>query len=129
MSKELIYGDITYQINGVLFNVHNKLGRYCNEKQYSDAIEKELKESGLIYEREKILPPSFEGEAKGRNRIDFFVQNKIILEVKAKNIVGREDYYQSRRYLEAFKVKLALIVNFRSKELRIKRILNSNVNE
>lgn len=129
MSKELIYGGITYQINGVLFNVHNELGRYCNEKQYSDAIEKKLKESGLIYEREKILPPSFDGETKGRNKIDFLIQNKIILEVKVKNIVGREDYYQSRRYLEALKVKLALIVNFRNRELRIKRILNPNVNE
>lgn len=129
MSKELIYGGITYQINGVLFNVHNELGRYCNEKQYSDAIVKKLKESGLIYEREKILPPSFDGETKGRNKIDFLIQNKIILEVKVKNIVGREDYYQSRRYLEALKVKLALIVNFRNRELRIKRILNPNVNE
>jgi GxxExxY protein len=129
MSKELIYGDISYKINGILFNVHNELGRYCNEKQYSDAIEKKLAESGLVYEREKILPPSFDGEAKGRNRIDFLIQNKIILEIKAKNIVGREDYYQSRRYLGALKVKLALIVNFRSKELRIKRILNSSVNE
>lgn len=129
MREKLIYGDITYVINGILFKVHNELGKYCNEKQYSDAIEKKLKDSGLIYEREKILLPSFEGELKGRNRVDFLINNKIVLEIKAKSIVGREDYYQSRRYLEALKIKLALVVNFRSKELRIKRILNPNAKE
>ena len=41
---DLIYSDLTYKINGILFTVHNQLGRYCNEKQYSDLIEKLLKD-------------------------------------------------------------------------------------
>jgi hypothetical protein len=41
--KTLIYEDLTYKINGILFSVQNKLGRYCNEKQVCDAIEDGLK--------------------------------------------------------------------------------------
>jgi hypothetical protein len=66
--SELIYEDLTYKINGVLFAVHNELGRFCNEKQYSDAIESFLRKLNINYGREKILPPSFEGELSGRNK-------------------------------------------------------------
>ncbi|MGC9048739.1 MAG: GxxExxY protein [Patescibacteria group bacterium] len=91
----LVYPDLSYKINGILFAVHNELGRFCNEKQYADAIEGYCKKIGIKYEREKILPPSFIGELKGRNKIDFLIEDKIILEVKAKRILQREDYYQT----------------------------------
>lgn len=124
---DLLHKDLTYKINGILFTVHNELGRYRNEKQYCDAIEQKLKEAGINYEREKVLPPSFNGETKGRNRIDFLIAGVIILEIKAKDIIDKEDYYQTRRYLDTFGRKLAILVNFRNKTLRIKRVLNSNV--
>jgi GxxExxY protein len=86
--SELIYPDLSYEITGALFKVQNNLGRFCNEKQYADAIEQELKVRKIKYEREKILPPSFEAETQGRNRIDFVIEDKIILEIKAKKNLG-----------------------------------------
>lgn len=82
----------------------------------------------MKYEREKILPPSFENEMRGRNKVDFFIENKIVLEVKAKRIITKDDYYQIRRYLDALNIKLGIIVNFRSNYLHPKRILNPNSN-
>ena len=124
---DLIYSDLTYKINGILFTVHNQLGRYCNEKQYSDLIEKLLKDLKMLFEREKILPQSFIGEKSGRNKVDFLIENKVILEIKSRRIITKEDYYQVRRYLEALKLKLGIIVNFRNLYLRPKRILNSSI--
>lgn len=129
MRQNLIYGDLTYKINGLLYSVHNERGRFSSEQQYCDAIEQQLKESLLSYEREKILPPSFLGETRGRNKIDFLIEDKVILEIKARRVITREDYYQIRRYLEAFGKKLGIIVNFRRKFLEPKRILNSKVRE
>jgi len=126
---KLIYPELSYKINGVLFSVHNELGRYCNEKQYADAIEKKIKELKHIYEREKNIPPLFNGEMKGRNKVDFIIENKIIIEIKSKRVMGRNDYYQTRRYLNAFNKKLAILANFRDKYLRPKRILNSDFKE
>lgn len=126
---KLIYHDTTFKINGALFSVQNELGRYRNEQQYSDAIEQKLKKAGLSYKREYAIPVSFDGEAPGRSRVDFLIEDKIILEVKAKDFVTKEDYYQIRRYLDSAQLKLGLLVNFRNKSLRIKRILNSNVEE
>ncbi len=128
-STKLIYSDLTYQINGILFDVHNNLGKYCNEKQYCDSIENNLKKSSINFEREKYLPPSFEGEKQIRNKVDFLIENKVILEIKAKRFISKEDYYQIKRYLQALKIKLGILVNFRSKFLHPKRILNSAVSE
>jgi GxxExxY protein len=98
---KLIYPEFSYKITGVLFDTHNNLGRFCNEQQYSDFIENEFKKLKIEYEREKILPKFFQAEHKGRNRIDFLIKNEIVLEIKAKRLILREDYYQTRRYLTA----------------------------
>lgn len=128
-STEPVYYELSYKICGILFAVHNELGRYRNEKQYGDAIERYFKLYGIAYKRELVLPKSFNGEAAGRNKVDFLVDDKIILEIKVKRIVERIDYYQSKRYLVALNKKLALLVNFRDKFLRPKRILNSLAKE
>jgi len=110
-----------------LFKTHNTLGKNCSEGQYSDFVEKLLKESGIKYEREKILPPIFDGEKAGRNKVDFLIDNKIILELKSKKVISKDDYYQVKRYLTALSKKLGIIVNFRSSYIYPKRILNSSV--
>ena len=121
MSKNLIYPELSYKITGILFKVHNELGRYCKEKQYQDIIEEILRNKNIRFEREKEIPisPKISG-----NRIDFIIDNKIILECKAKPIITKQDYYQILRYLEASNIKLGLLVNFRNNYLRPKRILN-----
>ncbi len=123
----LIHPELSYKISGVLFAVHNELGRFRNEQQYADAIESYLKLYELPFEREKVMPQSFEGEHVGRNKVDFIIADSIILEIKAKRMLERTDYYQTRRYLMTLGKKLALLVNFRDKFLRPKRILNSLV--
>ena len=126
---KIIYPELSYIINGILFKTHNTLGKNCSEGQYSDFVEKLLKESGIKYEREKILPPIFDGEKAGRNKVDFLIDNKIIiiLELKSKKVISKDDYYQVKRYLTALSKKLGIIVNFRSSYIYPKRILNSSV--
>lgn len=125
MKQELIYKELSYSINGALFDVQNELGRYCSEKQYGDLLEIKLKERNLNFEREKFLPESFEGEKSNRNRIDFIVNDSIIIELKVKRVIERADFYQVKRYLTAFNKRLGLIVNFREKFLQPKRVINS----
>jgi GxxExxY protein len=128
MKKEVIFPELSYKICGLCFNIHNSLGRYLNEKQYGDALENLLKENNISYDREIPLPQAFKGEKERRNIADFVVDNKIIVELKAKDIVLKNDYYQIMRYLVSFNKKLGIIFNFRQKVLRPKRILNSEAN-
>jgi GxxExxY protein len=83
-----------------------------------------LKEKGIKYAREEFLPPSFEGEGN-RNKPDFIIEDKIIIDFKAKNFITKEDYYQMRRYLASINLKLGIIYNFRCQVLIPKRVINS----
>lgn len=130
MQKDkIIFPELSFKINGVLFAVRKEQGRFKNEKQYCDAIEEKFRQLNIIFEREKILEPSFPGEKSGRNRIDFLVENKIILEIKAKPFLTKTDYYQTRRYLSSLNKKLAILVNMRRNYIHPKRILNSEIKE
>lgn len=124
MKNNLVYAGLSYKITGLLFEVHNELGIYCNEKQYADLFEAKLRENNYKHEREKILPESFQGEKFGRNRIDFIIEDKVVIEFKYKRVINKQDFYQLMRYLVALNKKLGFIVNFRAKYLTPKRVLN-----
>lgn len=128
-TNNVVYPELSYRINGILFKVRKDLGQFKNEKQYCDAIEEELKRANIKYEREKRLDISFNGERPCRNIVDFLISDKIILEVKAKPFITKSDYYQTRRYLGALNKKLAILVNMRRYCVNPKRILNSESEE
>jgi len=124
MDEKILHKELSYTICGLCFETHNELGPFCSEKSYADFLEQLFKESGILYEREKPIPVSFAGEANRRNIPDFIIEDKIILDVKAKRLVLKDDYYQMKRYLVASGKDLGLIVNFHQKYLSPKRVLN-----
>lgn len=123
ISPELIYPELSYKIYGLLYRVHNELGRFKSEKSYGDALELELQKEKVSYVREQSLPLPTDQFSR-RNVADFVVDDKIVLELKVKAFITPEDYYQMKRYLDSGKFKLGLIVNFRQKYLRPKRVAN-----
>ncbi len=122
--RQLVYPELSYKLTGIFFKVHNKLGRFCREKQYTDWLEVILKDESVRYGREVDLF-SVENVGPRGNRADFVIERLIIVDLKAKRFVTKDDYYQMRRYLRAANMKLGLIVNFRSSCLKPKRVLNS----
>jgi len=127
MYQKIIHKDLSYKINGLCFKIHKKLGRFCREKQYSDNLEALLIEDGIKYVREFEIS-NLTDSPKG-NKADFIIENKIIIDVKAKKFITKEDYYQILRYLSGAKLELGLIVNFRDRHLKPKRVLNSELQD
>jgi GxxExxY protein len=124
--KKILYPELSYKLTGLCFKVHKELGRFCREKQYSDRLEQLLKESSILYQRE-YDPGNLDPKNLKGNKVDFLIENKIILEVKAKKFITKEDYNQMQRYLQSSGLELGLIVNFRNTYLKPKRILNTKL--
>lgn len=124
-TNEIIYKELSYLINGLLFEIHNKLGRFCREKQYGDALEKVLQRENIKYQREKNLPTELITNQRS-NIADFVIEEKLVVDLKAKPLVTKEDYRQMQNYLQAGNYKLGLIVNFRSRYLKPLRVVKIN---
>jgi len=104
--------------------VHNKLGNKYQEKHYQRAIEIKLKELGLSYKREQRVDVKFDNDKLGEFLLDFVIDDKIILELKTIWRITQDDVKQVLRYLEATKLKLAIIANFKHQRLEYRRVLN-----
>ena len=113
---ELRYPELSFGIMGLCFAVHNEQGRFSREKQYGDGLEEKLKETGVPYHRELRIGDT-------NNTVDFLIDNKIAIELKAKPFLLREDYEQIQRYLQASGIRLGILVNFRGTHVRSHRII------
>lgn len=113
---KIIYPDLSYKINGILFATHNEIGPYAREKQVGDVIERLLKEKRIYYLRECRISDS-------GNIADFIIDKKIILELKCKRVLVRNDYEQIQRYLQETQLKLGMLVNFRNQYIKPIRII------
>lgn len=106
--------------------VHNHLGNGFQEVVYQRAMQIEMNLQGLNYVREFEMPLFYKGESIGTRRVDFFVDDKIMVEIKA--IVQLEDVHlaQAINYLEAYKMEIGLLINFGNTKLQFKRVMKPN---
>ncbi|MDO9231239.1 MAG: GxxExxY protein [bacterium] len=125
-SEKIIYKDLCYEIVGICFKIQDRLGRFCKEKQYSDEFEKWLIEKKIKYKREFALNKLENNDING-NIVDFIIEEKLLIDFKAKKFITKEDYGQMQRYLVSSKLKLGLLINFRESYLKPKRVINSKV--
>lgn len=120
--KQLLYKELSYELVGMFFEIQKQLGRFCRERQYGDCLEVLLKNRGIEHQREYPVPIA----DRASNFVDFLIDDTIIVELKAKPFITKEDYFQMQRYLQTANKEMGILINFRQYYLRPKRILNSH---
>ena len=124
----MLYEDLTRKIIGCAMEVHRHMGNGFQEVIYQRALAIEMELAGLLFEREMELSIYYKEKAIGSRRVDFFVENKIMVELKA--LIKLEDVHlaQAINYLEAYRMKVGLLINFGGKSLEFKRVHNNSLN-
>lgn len=120
----LVCPELSYQIVGILFNVHNDLGFGYQEKYYQKAIALEFKKAGIKFQEQVSLPINFKDQKIGRYFLDFLVENKIVVEIKRHDQFHKRDIQQVYSYLKHFNLQLGILVSFTKNGVYFRRILN-----
>ncbi|MBU2082035.1 GxxExxY protein [Patescibacteria group bacterium] len=121
---DLIYPDLSYKVVGCAFDVHNSLGSGHHEKYYQRALAEAFKEKGLKVIEQVFCPIIFNEKVVAKNFFDFLLDDKLIVEIKKGDNFSKRHIDQVLEYLKTSKIKLAILVNFGSTEVKVKRIVN-----
>jgi GxxExxY protein len=107
-------------------SVHRALGRGFPEVFYQRALAIEFEEKMVTFEREFEMPVFYLEKHIGTRRVDFLVFEKIAVELKATSELDDNHLTQSLNYLSAQNLEVGLLINFGSKSLQFKRLINQS---
>ena len=114
---------LTGKIIGCAMEVHKFLGNGFREVIYQRVLAIEMSSQGLTFSREHEMEIFYKGKNIGKRRVDFFVEGKIMVELKAVIQLENVHLAQAINYLEAYNMKIGLLINFGSQSLQFKRVM------
>jgi GxxExxY protein len=117
---------LTHKIIGCAVKVHSTLGSGFQEVIYQRALVIEMRNTGLDFEREMEMDIFYEGVHIGTRRVDFFVEKKIMVEIKAVAKLDDAHLAQAMNYCQAYNLPIGLLINFGTRSLEFKRVYNVN---
>jgi len=121
--KKYLYSDLTEKIIGLCLEVHNSLGPGFPEKVYHNALNIVFSKNDFKVESEKEFNVMFLKKLAGKFRVDFVIDKKVILEIKA--IIGDfPEVFKAQviSYLKASELEVGILVNFGNDKLNVKRL-------
>jgi GxxExxY protein len=124
MKNEIIYCELSYQVMQAVFEVHNTLGPGFVESVYEEALAYELETQDIPFERQKKVTVHYKGRVVGTHRLDFVIDGKIVLELKAVSALTDVFKQQTLSYLKATGLRLGILINFGTPRVEYARMAN-----
>jgi GxxExxY protein len=113
--------ELSGRVIGAAMRVHSTLGPGFTEGVYQNALALEMALEGIPFEREVKLEVRYRGELVGLYRADLLVAGVLILELKAVQVILPEHEVQVVNYLAATGLEQALLLNFGTRSLQVKK--------
>ena len=121
-----IQDPLTHAVIGCAMTVHSTLGNGFQEVIYQRALAIELEQNGIFFIREQEMPIFYKHPDIGTRRVDFLVEKKLLVELKAVSILEDVHLAQGLNYLTAYNLEIGLLVNFGACKLEFKRLFRKN---
>jgi GxxExxY protein len=113
---------LIYRVIGCMIEVHKQLGPGLLEKIYRRAITVEFERQGIRFEAENEIELQYKGDRIGTHRLDLFIENQLVVELKTVEELHKKHYAQVRSYLKAIHPPIGLLVNFAEFQLNARRV-------
>ena len=117
---------ISGSVIGAAMKVHRVLGRGFQELIYQRALAIEFQNRFIDFEREMSMQIFYEEELIGTRRVDFFVEDFLMVEIKAVSELDDSHLAQTMNYCQVYNLPYGLLINFGSGSLQYKRVYNLN---
>lgn len=121
---KLLHEETSGKVIGAAIEVHKILGCGFLEAVYEEALAREMRLRGIQFERQKPLEIAYKGETIKEYVCDFYVEEKILVELKAMRQLGEVEEAQILNYLKASAIRVGLLFNFGEKSLKYKRVIS-----
>jgi GxxExxY protein len=128
IKEQYLHSELTGKIIGCAMEVHRILGNGFQEVIYQRALGLEMAQQGLNFSREHEMQIFYKGVKIGTRRVDFFVEGKVMVELKAVLELEEVHLAQAINYLEAYGLELGLLINFGARSLQFKRVMKPHKN-
>ena len=122
--NDLLYPQLSFQIIGCAYEVHNALGFGFKEIIYQKALALAFKEKGLPFNEQVFFAITFKEQVLAKRKFDFVVDDKVVVEIKRDDKFSKANIDQTVEYLKASKLKLAILINFGKESVVYKRLIN-----
>ena len=121
--KDLKHNELTRAVIGAAMEVHSNLGPGFLESVYEAALAIELNLRNVLYERQKAIPVMYKGEKAKDFFCDFLIDGKVLVELKAIQIMTEIEEAQVLNYLKVTGLQVGLLINFGQRSLKYKRLV------
>ena len=127
INKKYLHSQLTFDIIGSAMEVHRTLGCGYAEIIYQRALAIELESRGFVFECEHNFNVVYKGHSVGKQRVDFYVEKQVIVEIKATHQLEGIHVSQAINYLNTSEIDVGLVINFGNESMQYRRIMRNDI--
>jgi len=125
INSKILYPELSYKIVGCSFEVFNEIGGGHKEITYHKAFGIALSKIPIPYQENLYYPVKFNDTTVEKGYFDYLVDEKIVVELKSRDVFLKKDFEQLTNYLNNSKLKLGILIAFGKTQVKYKRVLNT----
>ena len=125
----LLLADLVRNVIGLCYKINEEGGPFLSDEDYIESVKYELNVRNLNFRQNEIVELEYLGKVVDRHTVEFIIGDKILLDLKGRNLLRHHNFHkQLGFYLAKKNLPLAIIVDFHSRRLKLRKVLNPNFN-
>jgi GxxExxY protein len=125
----VLLADLARTVVGLCYRINEEGGPHLSDEDYIESVKYELDARGLGYRQNEVVQLEYLGRIVDKHLVEFIIEDKILLDLKGRHLIKHPVFYkQMASYLVKENLPVAYLVDFHSRRLVLRRVINPNYN-